>query len=120
MFINAISSGATGLALVLIPNVFLTLFEVADAWPFVATGIFLVAFALMVFIEARKTIVNPSWVRIIIILDAMWVVASIAVITLQSWRISSLGYALIGAVALWVGLMAYLQYMALKKLVIAR
>ena len=45
----------------------------------------------------------------IVVQDWVWVVASLIVIALQAWQLSSVAYMLIGAVAVIVGLFASLQ-----------
>lgn len=119
LLINGASSGATGLLLAAAPGLFANLFETTVTAPFVGTGIFLLAFAVFVIAEGRRKELNPARVRLIILLDTLWVVASVVSIVLGVFAISALGYAMIGAVALWVALMAYLQFTGLKKVVVA-
>jgi len=112
--INAISSGATGLGLVLFATPAASLFDVAATAPFVATGVFLVLFATFVFIAGSKKAANQRTVKTIILLDSLWVIASfIAILNLFS-VISTTGIIIIAAVALWVAAMAYLQRQGLR------
>lgn len=115
LLINAVSSGATGLGLVVIPGVFAELFNTTARTPFVGTGLFLIAFAAIVYFESRKDSASPAWVRFIIALDIIWVLISTLIVSLQVFEISMLGYTIIAAVALWVAFMAGLQYLGLKK-----
>ena len=119
LLINALSSGATGLSLAVMPGIFADLFNTSLRAPFVATGVFLIAFAVIVFLESRRDY-STTWLRIIIILDISWVLISLVIICLQAFEISMLGYFMIGAVALWVALMAALQYVGLKKVSVAQ
>lgn len=80
-----------------------------------ATGAFLVAFALLVYYASRQKPANKTLVRWIIALDIMWVADSLIVVTGQLFAITFIGNAIILAVALWVGLMAYLQIKGLKE-----
>lgn len=116
LLINAVSSGATALGLILLPSIIATLFEVPLTQPFLGVGIFLFAFAALVFIVSRNKDLSKGSVRLIIVLDVVWVVASFAIVLLQLFNLSMLGYILIFAVAAWVGLMAYLQFNGLKSL----
>ena len=116
LIINALSSGATGLGLIVAPRFVANLFEVSLTLPFVAVGVFLSLFASMVYWVSRKDPLNESAVRLIIILDSMWVAGSIIIILFQLFELSNLGYLVIGAVAAWVGLMAWLQYNGVKHL----
>lgn len=120
LLINALSSGVTGIGLAVVPNIFAELFDATVAAPFVGTGLFLIAFAALVFSESRKKEVNANRIRLIILLDALWVIASLSIIVSSAFAISSLGYFMIGAVALWVALMAYLQFTGLKKALIVQ
>jgi hypothetical protein len=115
LLINALSSGATGLALVLMPGIFAEVFNTSVREPFVGTGLSLIAFAVIVFLESRRDATSITWVRLIIMLDILWVLTSTMIICFQAFEISALGYFMIAAVALWVGLMAALQYAGLKK-----
>lgn len=107
--INALTSGATGLGLVLFSKAIAALFGVTNAIPFVGVGIFLFAFAVLVFVESRRNPHQLGSVRTIITLDIVWVVVSLAVVLLQLFSLSTVGYVLITAVALWVAAMAFLQ-----------
>lgn len=114
LLLNAVSSGATGVLLMVFANFMATLFHANSAIPFVEVGIFLVVFAILVFTESRKQFHHTKTVKLIIILDITWVVASFTLIALQLFNLSTVGYAIIAAVALWVSAMAYLQIAGLK------
>ncbi|MGE0589816.1 MAG: hypothetical protein AB7O48_14660 [Cyclobacteriaceae bacterium] len=115
LLINSVSSGLTGLGLVIMPRLYARLFDVGAQLPFILTGVFLIGFAAVVFVEWRRPEVDVYWVRFIIVLDVMWVIASVAITGLSLLPVSVLGYLLIGGVALWVGLMAYLQHTYLRR-----
>lgn len=114
MQINAISSGATGVGLIAFARPVAGIFGVTPAAPFILTGIFLVLFATLVFIVSKGKPVNPGAVKLVILLDALWVAASALAIVLLFPLISGPGSLLIGAVALWVAAMAYLQKKGLQ------
>lgn len=109
LLVNAISSGATGLLLVLLDSTVAGLFGVSNTTPFIAAGIFLIFFALFVGITARKSPVNTGSVKWISTMDILWVVASLVVVLVYSSMLSAWGIILIVAVAGWVALMAFLQ-----------
>lgn len=115
LVVNALSSGVTGLLLVVMPQTVAGIFEVPQKEPFLATGIFLVLFALLVFYASSKKEVDRALVKFIIYLDMLWVVASLAIVVPQLFNLSLWGYLLITGVAVWVGLMAYLQHTGLKR-----
>lgn len=115
LLVNAVSSGATGVGLIIIPDVIANLFEVSKISPFVGVGVFLMAFAAAVYLVSRRTPSNENAVRLIIFLDSIWVAGSIGIIMFQLPVLSKVGYLIVGAVAAWVGLMAYLQYQGVKQ-----
>jgi len=120
MLINAISSGATGLGLAVFPEIVAGLFETTATMPFIEVGIFLIAFAALVFSVSRGNPVNVRAVRLVIVLDTLWVVGSAAIVLFQLFPISILGYVFIGAVAIWVAAMAYLQSAGLRQISVSR
>ncbi|GAB3502135.1 hypothetical protein [Emticicia fontis] len=115
LLINALSSGATGLLLIEFPSFTAQLFGVSQTMPFMATGIFLVAFSLLVYYASRQKATNKTLVRWIIALDIMWVADSLIVVVGQLFGFTLIGYAITTAVALWVALMAFLQIRGLKE-----
>jgi hypothetical protein len=115
LLLNALSSGATGLLLVLFPGYVANLFGTGITVPFTAVGIFLLLFALLVFLQSSKTPLCKGWVKAIIALDVLWVVESFFIVFPKMFGFTTLGYILIGAVAFWVALMAFLQMRGLKQ-----
>lgn len=114
--INALSSGATGIGAILFASPVTDLFGLNNSTAILAVGIFLLAFALLVFRESQRSIQNWKAVRTIIALDITWVVLSAAIVLLQLFNLSLWGYLSIAAVALWVAGMAYLQHAGLKRI----
>ena len=119
LLVNAVSSGATGLGLIIFAAPIAILFGISESTPVMEVGFFLVAFSILVFREARRTIHNLKMVKLIIALDISWVLVSLLVVALQLFHLTPLGYFAIGAVALWVAGMAYLQIDGVKRLTIA-
>ncbi|RDC63735.1 hypothetical protein [Adhaeribacter pallidiroseus] len=116
LLINALSSGATALLLLVFPGTIANLFGSTTPVPFIAVGIFLLLFAGLVFNQSRKPAVQKVWVKFIIALDVLWVVESAIILIPQLFSFTTLGYILITGVALWVALMAVLQTRGLKQL----
>lgn len=116
LLINAISSGLTGILLVIMPHVFATIFKISQTTPFTFIGWFLILFASFVLVTAFRTAVYTKWTRIIIGIDTLWVIVSIIGTFALVPLISFIGATIILAVAGWVGLMAYLQTKSLKNL----
>ncbi|GAA4449414.1 hypothetical protein GCM10023189_08770 [Nibrella saemangeumensis] len=111
--VNAISSGATGLLLVSVPGVAASIFGVTTTAPFLEVGIFLLLFALFVFIVSLGKPIKTNLVKLIITLDTLWVVASAIALLFLFSVVSVWGNLIIAGVALWVALMAFLQKRAL-------
>ncbi len=120
MLINAISSGATGLGLAVFPKAVAGLFETTATMPFVEVGIFLIAFAALVFSVSRGNPVNARAVRLVIVLDTLWVIGSAVIVLFQPFPIAVIGYVFIGAVAVWVAAMAYLQAAGLRQITVSK
>lgn len=120
MLINAISSGATGFGLAAFPEIVAGLFETTAIMPFIEVGIFLIAFAALVFSVSRANPVNARAVRLVIVLDTLWVIGSAAIVLFQPFAISVIGYVAIGAVAVWVAAMAYLQSAGLRQMFVSK
>ena len=116
MLVNAVSSGLTGLLLIFDASLFAEWFGVARTTPFVWVGAFLVLFAAEVWLIGRQNPVKPAMVQLIIVMDASWVAVSLAIVVMQLFSLTAVGYALITAVALWVALMAILQLRGLRQL----
>ncbi len=114
MLVNAVTSAATALGLIAFPGLVADLFQAGSAQPFVEVGIFLLVFSAKVLYEALKNPIRRGHVQFIITLDVLWVVASIVLIEFQFFNLSLIGYVLTGAVAMWVGAMAVLQWRGLK------
>jgi len=116
LLVNAISSGITGILLVVIPDIFAALFKTNKTVPFIEVGIFLILFSSFVLLNASKSPIQKSWTKLIIGLDIAWVVASLIATVLLFSSISIVGSAIILAIAAWVGLMAFLQNKTLYKI----
>lgn len=117
--VNAISSGITGIGLVIFSKAIAGLFEVAQNGPFVVVGVFLIIFSAYVMAVGLPKKIDPVKVKAIIVADVLWVVASaVAAVVLYS-SISIIGVVAIEAVALWVAAMAYLQNKGLKQYAVA-
>jgi hypothetical protein len=114
--INAISSGATGILLILFPGFIANLFAVSGTVVFSETGIFLVLFAAFVFYQSTKTNLSSKSIGLIILMDSLWVVTSLAIVVLQLFALSFMGYLFIALVAAWVAAMAVLQFTGVKKI----
>lgn len=117
MLVNAISSGITGMGLAAASGSVARIFGVSQTEPFVGVGLFLMAFATLVYMVSRQQAVNAYAVRFVIAGDSLWVAASLLVLAFRPFSISLLGYLSIAAVGVWVAVMAYLQFRGLNQLI---
>lgn len=115
LLINGISSGVTGLGLVLFAASLADLFGTSSYQAMWFVGGFLLSFAALVLWEGIKNFQNLKMLRLIIVLDISWVIVSVAVVAFQLFNLSSIGYLAIGAVAIWVAAMAYFQLQGVKE-----
>lgn len=116
LLINGVSSGATGLILIVFSQFTATLFDSPQPAPFWAVGAFLIVFAALVVTEGVRATPRPGRVMLITTLDTLWVAGSLIIVVLQLFSLSAIGYLLISGVALWVATMAVLQARGLKKI----
>lgn len=116
LLIDALSSGATGLALVTLASPVSSLFGASGPGAFVEVGIFLLGFAAVTFGESRKGPLRPRMIQLLIALDILWITASVSLVAFGFFNLTVTGYLLISLVALWVGAMAYLKASGLKQL----
>lgn len=114
MFVNALSSGATGLLLIVLSENIAELFKVSNGIPLVAVGAFLVAFACLVYYASRRSQAKPQGVKLVITLDIIWVLVSVLILITDAFRLSPVGNLAVSLVAIWVALMAYLQHRYLR------
>lgn len=113
LFINGISSGVTGVGLIVFSSFVASATGINNPIVWYAVGTFLAAFGVFVFTTAKRLQLNQNKVRLITALDVSWVIGSLIVIT-SPMEMTIIGRIAIIAVALWVALMAFLQYRGLR------
>lgn len=116
--VNAISSGVTGIGLVIFSKTIASLFGVIQNGSFIGVGVFLILFSAFVLSVGLSKQIDTIKVKTIIVGDIVWVIASIIAAILLFDKISIIGIVVIEVVAVWVAIMAYLQNYGLKKYVI--
>ena len=79
-------------------------------------GMGLVVFGCYVLYQSLIRQISIQQVRLIILSDLIWVLVSIVVLLVRPWSLSSIGYGLIMAVAVTVGLFGFFQNRYLKPL----
>lgn len=113
--LNAISSGLTGLLLLLLPGMIAPMMGVANKMALVAVGGFLVLFAIFVFEVSLGKPIKSKAVKVVIALDTAWVIVSAIALIFLLPVLTLIGNALVIGVAAWVGVMIYLQRKALRE-----
>lgn len=114
LYLDAAASGVIAIALIAgsglvagitgLPAAFLTVI-----------GIALMPFVALVLWTARQAPPDAAAVRAVIALNAAWVVASVAVLLVQVFSPTMLGYGFIIVQAVTVGLFAELQFVGLRR-----
>ena len=112
--VDALISGATGLAMILAAGVLEPVLSVPTA-VLRSAGVMLLPFAAMVFVFSRAAQLTPARVRIVIALNVVWVVASILVLVTGWIQPTTLGLAFVVFQALVVAALAELQFTGLRK-----
>ncbi len=115
LFVNGISSGVTGVGLIVFSSFVTSVTGINNPIVWYAVGTFLAAFGIFVFATAKGLPLNQNKIRLITALDVSWVIGSLIVIT-SPMEMTIIGRIAIIAVALWVALMALLQYRGLRTL----
>jgi hypothetical protein len=109
LFINAGFSATSAISVLLFPIGIATLMGLSDAFWLLLVAIGLVFFALLVSFVALQKTTDPLWVKLIIVQDVLWVIASILVLALQPWGLSMTGLFIIAAVAAIISLFSWFQ-----------
>jgi hypothetical protein len=112
--IDALISGATGIAMILAAGVLEPLLSVPTV-VMRSAGVMLLPFAAMVFFFSRPAQLTPARVRAVIALNVAWVGASILVLVTGWLQPSMLGVAFVVFQALVVAALAELQFTGLRR-----
>jgi hypothetical protein len=93
-----------------------TIFNIENPYIFPVIGVNLLVFAVFVLYVAIKKSEHRSFVGVITLLDALWVLGSVLLLLFSNQTgISSSGNILIGLVAVFIGFLAFMQYQNLPK-----
>lgn len=114
--VNSISSGLTGLLMTVFSSFFSSVVGVKADLVFICVGIFLIVFAIAVFIVSLQKPIKSTQVYIISALDVAWVIASCTIVGSYNDILSMLGILVIIGIALWVAAMAYLQLSTMRSI----
>jgi len=112
---NSLFSLTTGLALAVQSGKIAQLLDIQEIWPFTVLGISLILFSMAVYYVSRQKPIISLPVLIIIVLDMIWVLASIPLIIVNPFEITQIGNILVGVVAVIVFIAALIQSIGLSK-----
>ena len=114
LVLDAVASGATGL-LAIVASGFLSWLLDLPAGMLLGAGLVLVPYVLFVVYTATRSEIPRGAVTLIIIANALWAIASVAVL-LSGWVApNALGIAFVLAQAAVVALLGELQYVGLRR-----
>ena len=116
LLINAVFSMFSGLTLLVAYGAIATMMGIVNGKVLMGVGIGLIVFGITVLIAAKRKSISGKQVRSIIVQDWAWVTGSVAVIAVQAWELSNMGYWLIGIIAMVVADFAIFQMRYLRKL----
>lgn len=113
--INYLFSTASGLAMLLLTTMLNRLFGISNTYVFPLIGVNLLFFAAFVFYVAKWQLNNKALVYTVSLLDGCWVLGSLLILLLDPFGLTVPGNTLIGAVAVWIGFLGYMQYRSFEK-----
>ncbi len=118
LWADAVTSGATGLAMIAGAGVLERLLGLPSVLTREA-GLILLPFAVLVAVVASRARISPAAVWMIIAANAAWTIGSFGVLA-GGFATSTLGYGFVVAQALAVALLAELEYAGLRTLTAAQ
>jgi hypothetical protein len=116
LIINSVFSDFSGFCMLLFSSKLNIIFNIENPYIFPVIGVNLLVFAVFVLYVAIKKSEQRSFVGVITLLDALWVLGSVVLLLFSNQTgISSSGNLLIGLVAVFIGFLALMQYQNLPK-----
>lgn len=112
--INSIFSATSGLIMLLFSRKLNELFNIQNESVFHFIGVNLILFSVFVGFVSSKYLTNRILVLTISILDTLWVLGSFTIIVFRLFALSTIGYAIMSVVAIWVAFLAYKQFKNIK------
>lgn len=112
--INSIFSTISGLTMLLFSSNLNKLFNIDNVYVFPIIGSNLLVFSAFVWFVFSRQLTNKILVTTITILDALWVIGSLAIVSLGLFDLSQDSNILISIVAVWIAFLAYKQYINSK------
>lgn len=107
---NALFSLLSAATLLSLPQFLAQQFGLKSPLPLYIIGAGLLFFVLSLLYTASRPVVNHGQVQSIVIQDALWVLASLIILVVQPFGLSTVALWAIAIVALVVGALGYWQY----------
>lgn len=112
---NSLFSAMSGLTLLIGANAVSVFTGIESAAILTGLGVVLLLFAADLFWMTRETAVNPTFARLIIALDILWVVGSVLILFTNWVPLTNAGWWSVAIVADIVAVFAILQYIGLRR-----
>lgn len=115
LLINSSFSFLTGMIMLILNPKLRVFFSVTEPLIFTIIGINLLIFAAFVLFVARSKPLKSNLVKIIVVLDILWVIGSFILIFTDVFKLSLSANITIGLVGVFIAFLAYKQYTNLQK-----
>lgn len=112
--VDAAASGVSGAGLLALPGLHEDLFGFPAALA-LPTGLFLLLFAVALWVTAARRTINPRAVAAIIALNGLWVAGSVVVIVTGLPPLTTLGIGYVALQAVAVAVFAELEFVGLRR-----
>ena len=109
LIINSIFSAISGFTMMLFSSKLNETFNINNTYVFPIIGANLLVFSAYVWYVASRKEIPKKEVKLITILDSLWVLGSIVIVAFDLFELSSTGRLLISIVAVWIAFLAYKQ-----------
>lgn len=107
--INSVFSAISGLTMLLFSTNLNNLFNIDNVYVFPIIGSNLLIFSGFVWFVSSRQLTTKILVTTITVLDALWVLGSLVIVSLGLFNLSQDGNILISIVAVWIAFLAYKQ-----------
>lgn len=107
--INSVFSAISGLTMLLFSTNLNNLFNIDNVYVFPIIGSNLLIFSGFVWFVSSRQLTTKILVTTITVLDALWVLGSLVIVSLGLFNLSQDGNILISILAVWIAFLAYKQ-----------
>ena len=115
LLINSSFSFICGLCMLLLNDQLNVFFNISQPLVFYIIGLNLILFSFFVLFAAVSKPFKNILIKIIIVLDILWVIGSLIIVVFKVFNLSNTGYLAIVAVAVFIAFLAYQQNRNLRQ-----